>query len=276
VRNSLNQLSNSTANNQSSATGPGVTTTQGTVVYSTSTSVCPYTTVETVSGKAITVTSTSYSLIVTQVVQAETSQVTVAPPPTTVETYVLSTSTSYCPVTEIQTISGVAVTVISTETSLIQVQVPTTVVLYTTQANTVYETNQVYQTTTCIETYYTTVSAGETYTIATTLTNTIQATEHVTITKTLEAAPVTLETNVAITQVVTIPSEQTITKPGGTVLASNTVVVQSTVTGAPVVTTSPPAPAITSTAPVLTNVGASNNAPWAFAFAGAMAFLVLA
>jgi ribosome modulation factor len=278
-------------------------TTVGTVIYSISTSVCPYTTVETVSGVAVTYTSTSYSLIVTGVTQVETSKVTVAPPPTTVQTYVLSTSTSYCPVTEIQTISGLPVTVVSTQTSLVEVKVPTTVVAYTTQESTVYETDKVYQTTTCIETYYTTVSAGETHTIATTLTNTIKATEHLVITKTSEASPVTIATSIPVTEVVTIPSEETVTKQGVTYISTYKPTIIATLTGPAVVTTLPAlfstvtAPAVETTLPsaistvsppvavnttipapplVTANGAASHNAPLALAFAGAIAFLAIA
>ena len=65
---------------------------------------------------------------------------------TSIETFVYETSTSLCPVTEVSTISGQEVTVVYTSTSLIVVQVPTTIVEYTTILTTCYETTEVYTT----------------------------------------------------------------------------------------------------------------------------------
>ena len=56
------------------------------------------------------------------------SSTTLAPVTTSIETWVYETSTSLCPITEISTISGSEVTVIYTSTSLIEVNVPTTLV----------------------------------------------------------------------------------------------------------------------------------------------------
>jgi hypothetical protein len=55
---------------------------------------------------------------------------TLAAATTTIETWVYETSTSLCPVTEVQTISGAEVTVVYTSTSLIVQQVPTTIIEY--------------------------------------------------------------------------------------------------------------------------------------------------
>lgn len=71
---------------------------------------------------------------------------TLAGATTSIETVVYQTSTSLCPVTEVSTISGKEVTVVYTSTSLIVVQVPTTIVEYTTELTTCYETTEVYTT----------------------------------------------------------------------------------------------------------------------------------
>jgi hypothetical protein len=76
----------------------------------------------------------------------KTRSTTLAGGTTTVETWVYETSTSYCPVTEVSTISGQEVTVVYTSTSLIEVKVPTTIVEYTTALTTCYETTEVYTT----------------------------------------------------------------------------------------------------------------------------------
>jgi len=90
---------------------------------------------------------------------------TLAPVTTSVVTFVYETSTSLCPITTVSTISGSAVTVVYTSTSLIVKQVPTTIVYKTTVLTTLYETTNTYTTTTCFTTYYTTVSAGSTIVI---------------------------------------------------------------------------------------------------------------
>jgi hypothetical protein len=136
-----------------------------TFVYSTSTSLCPITETQTVSGQEITVVYTSTSLIEIKVPTTIVEYTTEAPETISVETFVYSTSTSLCPITEIQTVSGQEITVVYTSTSLIEVKVPTTIVEYTTVLTTCFETTEVYQTTTCFETDYTTVSAGSTVVI---------------------------------------------------------------------------------------------------------------
>ncbi|KAG9233980.1 hypothetical protein BJ875DRAFT_424802 [Amylocarpus encephaloides] len=264
-------------------TAPPATTTVGTLVLSTSTSICPYTTVETISGLPVTITSSSFSLIFTHVPQTQYSKTTVVPPPTTVETYVLSTSTSYCPVTEIQTISGSALTVINTITSLIEVKVPTTIASYTTLLSTNYLTSNVYQATTCIESFYITVSAASTMTIPTTITNIIKITDKYTVTSTYGVpttaatvvVPITRATSIPTTKIVTIPSEQTYTQPS-TIVNTIPVITESTYTGPPATapsnftTTAPPAPPLQSA-----NVAVGPNRPISLALAGAMAVLAL-
>jgi hypothetical protein len=85
-----------------------------------------------------------------------------APITKSIETYVYSTETTLCPVTEIKTVGGAVVTVVYTSTSLIVQKVPTTIYEYTTQLTTCYATTEVYTTKVEYETDYTTVSAGST------------------------------------------------------------------------------------------------------------------
>ncbi|KAG4030516.1 hypothetical protein MFRU_012g02490 [Monilinia fructicola] len=100
-------------------TAPGKTETAITGVYSTITSLCPVTETKTISGSVATVTYTTTSYIVTKIGTTVEASVTLPPKTTTVETGVLQTITSLCPVTETQTISGIVYTVTKTTTSLI-------------------------------------------------------------------------------------------------------------------------------------------------------------
>ncbi|KAB8296847.1 hypothetical protein EYC80_002258 [Monilinia laxa] len=100
-------------------TAPGKTETAITGVYSTITSLCPVTETKTISGGVATVTYTTTSYIVTKIGTTVAASVTLPPKTTTVDTRVLQTITSLCPVTETQTISGIVYTVTKTTTSLI-------------------------------------------------------------------------------------------------------------------------------------------------------------
>lgn len=107
--------------------GPAVTQTEGTVEYSTITSLCPVTETKTKGGSTIYVTWTSTSLIT--VVVPTTVDVTQVGPPVTetegaVETY---TTTSLCPVTETKTVGGSTVHVTWTSTQVITTVKPVTI-----------------------------------------------------------------------------------------------------------------------------------------------------
>ncbi|KAI9645775.1 hypothetical protein NHQ30_005208 [Ciborinia camelliae] len=102
-----------------STTLPAQTTIVGTEVLQTITSLCPVTEIQTISGAVYTVTKTTTSLIVTNVGATVVVPTTLPAKTTTVGAEVFQTITSLCPVTEIQTISGVVYTVTNTLTSLI-------------------------------------------------------------------------------------------------------------------------------------------------------------
>jgi len=123
------------------------------------------------------------------------------------------------------------------------------------------------------------------------VTNTIEVTSAFTVTSTFEAptteatvfVPITLGTSVPVTEVLTVPSEETETAIGGTVYVTSSFSVLSTVTAPPATSTLPPTtstkpPASHTSAPPLqvsTSGAQATNKPVAFAMAGAMAFLVL-
>ncbi|EMR84602.1 putative repetitive proline-rich cell wall protein [Botrytis cinerea BcDW1] len=219
---------------QVATTLPAKTTTVATGVLQTITSLCPVTEVETISGIEYTVTKTSTSLIVTEVYTTDYSKTTLPGGTKTIETYVYQTSTSLCPVTEVQTISGVPITKVYTSTIVTEVQVPTTIVQYTTTQATEYKTTDVYETTTCIESVYTTISAGSTIVLTATQTNTIQVTAVQTLTSTVPAAigettvyiPTTIGHTIETVAIVTVPSiVRTVTL--GTTYYANTTHVQT-------------------------------------------------
>ncbi|PQE30657.1 repetitive proline-rich cell wall protein [Rutstroemia sp. NJR-2017a WRK4] len=103
----------------------------GTEVYQTITSLCPVTEVKTISGHEYTSTYTSTRYIVTQVPSTVEIVTSVPGGTTLVETDVYVTSTSYCPVTEVKTISGHEYTSTYTSTRYIVTQVPSTVEIVT-------------------------------------------------------------------------------------------------------------------------------------------------
>lgn len=167
--------------------------------------------------------------------------------------------------------SGTPVTIIHTSTSLVVEKVPTTIYQTQTVLTTVYATTLVHETIKTIETAYTTVEAGHTVVIQTTLTSTDYVTHEVTLTSTLEPpttkatvlVPITLETQIAVTEVVslfsalvrrrsnkvqvTVPNELTVTLPGGTTVIPVPTTVQVTSTRAPVTVS---APVATASAPI--------------------------
>jgi hypothetical protein len=108
-------------------------------------------------------------------------------------------------------------------------------------------------------------------------TNTVLVTSAYTITKTLEPpttkatvyVPITLGTEIPVTEVITIPSEQTATLSSGTVFTTIPVVTKSTVTA-------PPTSATTSAPLQLTSNPAATNRPAAYVIAGAVALFALA
>lgn len=102
-----------------------VTTTQ---VYVTTTSLCPVTETHTEGGKTYTKTYTTTSTIVKQVPTTIYQTVKQPDKTTDVVTWAYQTSTTYCPVTVVKTISGTPVTVVHTSTSLVVEKIPTTIV----------------------------------------------------------------------------------------------------------------------------------------------------
>lgn len=243
---------------------PDSTAYTGIGVTSTITSLCPVTETKTIAGNVVTATWTSTSLIYTVVPTKVDVYTTLAPTTKYIETYVYQTSTSLCPTTETKTISGKAVEVIYTSTSLVVQKIPTTIYETTVLLTTSYATEEVHTTLSKYETYYVTVSAGSTISIHVTQTNTILVTSSYTIIKTLEApttkatiyVPITLGTSVHVTEVVTIPAEATATLPGSSVI---------------------PLPSPTSSAPLqVSSNAAPTNRPFALAVAGAMAMIALA
>ncbi|KAI6712205.1 hypothetical protein JHW43_005249 [Diplocarpon mali] len=249
------------------------------------TSLCPVTETKTIAGETVTQTWTSTSLIYTIVPTRVEATTTLAPTTKYIETYVYQTSTSICPLTQTKTISGKPVEVIYTSTSLIVEKIPTTLYETTTLLTTCYATEDVYTTLYKHETFYTTVSAGSTIVVPVTETNTVLLTSSYTITKTLEPPttkatiylPITLETSVPVTEVITNPSEVTATLSGfvsTTIsgLASGTAIQTSSTTVAPAAPPSSSAPAQDAS-----NAAAQLiNGPFALAIAGVMAMLALA
>jgi hypothetical protein len=239
------------------------------------------------------VTWTSTSIIETIVPATVEVYTTLAGYTTSIETIMYETSTSLCPVTTISTVSGKEVTIIYTSTSLIVLQVPTTIIDYTTYLTTCYETTEVYTTETAYTTAYTTVSSGSTITGYITLTSTIELTSAYTITSTFEPPttkatvfiPITLATSVPVYTVVTIPSEKTATLSGNTIYSTIPFTSASTVTAPPATTSAPgttiilstPTPTTSAPLQVSSNAAAqATNGPMAYAVAGAMALLALA
>jgi hypothetical protein len=246
----------------------------------TSTSLCPVYETKTVGGGVVTNTYTSTSTFVTVIPKTDYLTTTLAPQTTNVVTYDYETHTSYCPVTLIETVAGKPVTVIHTSTSLIVEKVEKTIVKTHVVETTEYLTSLVHETIKTVETEYTTVEAGSTITIATTLKNTVLATDEYTVTKTLEPPttkatiyqPITLETSVPVTQVVTLPSEVTVYLPGTTSYES--VEVPTTLTTVPTLTVTSVAPQNTTSAPLqISDNAAPTNKPIALAMAGGMALL---
>jgi hypothetical protein len=125
-----------------------------------------------------------------------------------------------------------------------------------------------------------------------TITSTIEVTNAYTITSTYEpptteatvVVPITLGTSIPVTEVVTVPSEETETTTGGVVYTSIIVPVSSTYTAPPGTTTVPASTATisstktpSSSAPLEVSTGAApTNKPMAYALAGAMALFALA
>jgi hypothetical protein len=111
-------------------TAPSTTTSTETEVTTYYTTTCPVTETTTISGKEVTIVYTTTSIVQVVVPTTVEAYTTLAPETTTIETWVYETSTSLCPVTEVQTVSGAEVTVVYTSTSLIVKQVPTTIIAY--------------------------------------------------------------------------------------------------------------------------------------------------
>lgn len=246
----------------------------------TSTSLCPITETKTVGGDVVTLTYTSTSTFVTVIPKTEVEYTTLAPQTTNIVTYDYHTSTSYCPITVVETKSGKPVTKVHTSTSLIIEKVEKTIVKTELVLTTQYLTSLVHETIKTYETDYTTVKAGSTIVIGTTLTNTVLATDEYTITKTLDPPTtkatvydaITLETSVPVTEVITLPREVTATSPGTT--SFTTIEIPTTLTTQPTLTITPPAPQNTTSAPLeISDNAAPTNKPIALAVAGGMALL---
>ncbi|KAH6681642.1 hypothetical protein B0J14DRAFT_219654 [Halenospora varia] len=110
-------------------TGVASSTTQ---VLTTYTTICPVTETITAPGTTYTKVYTTTSTIVTHIENTVDVTKTLPDVTTSALSYVYSTSTSYCPVTETKTVSGQVVTVVYTSTSLIVTQVPKTIEQVTT------------------------------------------------------------------------------------------------------------------------------------------------
>lgn len=158
---------------------PDQTKTDETVVYTTLTSLCPYTTTVTESGNVITKVLTSTSTIVTNVAVVETETDKLPDQTVTEHDVAFTTLTSLCPYTTTVTENGEVVTKTLTSTSTIVTQVDKTYseTVYTTSATTAYETTDVYVTQEYPVTSYTTVVEGSTTVVVETNTHYLSVTK---------------------------------------------------------------------------------------------------
>ncbi|KAF7562010.1 hypothetical protein G7046_g2129 [Stylonectria norvegica] len=106
---------------------PGSTKTSVDVEYITSTSLCPVTKTETISGKEVTKVYTSTSIFVTHVPTIIKATESIPGQTETQVDVVKSTVTSVYPVTETETVSGQEVTKVYTSTEIYVTRVPTVI-----------------------------------------------------------------------------------------------------------------------------------------------------